>query len=374
MTTSPPAAIGMSLEEVDTPALLLDLDAFERNLKRAASTVAGTSVRLRPHCKSHKCPVIAIKQIDHGAVGVCCQKVSEAEAMVHGGVRDVLICNEIVGSTKLERLAALARQAKVAVCADNSANVKALSDVGRRYGVEIPVLVELNVGMSRCGVEPGNSVVALARQISESAGLRFSGLQAYHGTAQHLPTFEERRQAIQLAVQIVNHTKDLLEQADLPCEIITGAGTGTYRFELASGVYTELQPGSYIFMDVDYGRIQGEDGKPFKEFEHSLFIYSQVMSQPSGDHVVVDAGWKAFTTEKGMPWVYGIQDAEFVRTSDEHGDIKIKNPKRTFQLGEKIKLIPPHCDPTVNLHDWYVVIRENRVEALWPITARGPGY
>ena len=294
--------------------------------------------------------------------------------MVHGGVRDVFICNEIVGASKLERLAALARHARVAVCADHPANVKTLSDVAQRYGVEFPVLVELDVGMNRCGVEGSEAAVELARQISGSTGLRFAGLQAYHGAAQHRPTFEERRGAIQSAVEKVTRTKHLLEGAGLPCERIAGAGTGTYRFELASGGYTELQSGSYILMDVDYGSIQGEDGELFREFEHSLFIYTQVMSQPKADHVVVDAGMKAFTIEKGMPWVYGIPDVEFIRASDEHGVIKIKNPKRTFQLGEKIKLIPPHCDPTVNLHDWYVVIRENRVEALWPITARGPGY
>jgi 3-hydroxy-D-aspartate aldolase len=374
MTTSPAATIGMPLEEIDTPALLLDLDAFERNLKHMADTIAGTSVDLTPHAKSHKCPIIALRQIDYGAVRICCQKVSEAEAMVHGGVRDIFICNEIVGASKLERLAALARHARVAVCADHPANVNALSEVAQRYGVEFSVLVELDVGMNRCGIEGSEATVRLARQISGSGGLRFAGLQAYHGAAQHRPTFEERRQAIQSAVEKVTHTKHLLEGAGLPCERIAGAGTGTYRFELASGVYTELQPGSYVFMDVDYGSIQGEDGELFREFEHSLFIYTQVMSQPNADHVVVDAGMKAFTIEKGMPWVYEIPDVEFIRASDEHGVIKIKNTQRNFQLGEKVKLIPPHCDPTVNLHDWYVVIRENRVEALWPITARGPGY
>ncbi len=374
MTTRPAASIGMSLGEVETPALLLDLDAFERNLKRMADAVAGTAVRVRPHAKSHKCPIIALRQIDCGAVGVCCQKVSEAEAMVNGGVRDVYVCNQIVDVAKIQRLVALARQARIAVAVDHPDNLKALSEAALRFGVELSAFVELNVGMDRCGVEPGEPAVALARQISESGGLRFAGLQAYHGKAQHLLTYEERREAIESAVEKVKLTKGLLEQAGLPCEHITGSGTGTYCLELKSRVFTELQSGSYVFMDVEYGSIRGKDGGPYRDFEYSLFIYAQVMSCPSEDRGVVDAGLKAFTTEKGMPWVNGMPDVKCVGVSDEHSLLRIKNSDRTFKLGDKLKLIPPHCDPTVNLHDWYVGFRENRVEALWPITARGPGY
>ena len=374
MATRPAASIGMSLEEVETPALLIDLNAFDRNLKRMADAVAGTAVRLRPHAKSHKCPVIALRQIEYGAVGVCCQKVSEAEALVNGGVRDVYVCNQIVDVAKIQRLAALARQARVAVAVDHRDNVKTLSEVALRFGAELSVLVEVNVGMDRCGVEPGEPAVAIARQIIESAGLRFTGLQAYHGKAQHLLTYEERREATRSAVEKVELTKGLLEQAGLPCEHITGSGTGTYCFELASGVFTELQAGSYIFMDVEYGSIQGKDGDLYRDFEHSLFIYTQVMSCPSTDRVVVDAGLKAFTTEKGMPWVYGMPGVECLGVSDEHSKLRIKNPNRAFKLGDKLRLIPPHCDPAANLHDWYVGFRENRVEALWPISARGPGY
>lgn len=374
MTTRPAGSIGMSLGEVETPTLLLDLDAFERNLKRMAGAVAGTALRVRPHSKCHKCPVIALRQIDCGAVGVCCQKVSEAEAMVNGGVRDVYVCNEIVDVAKIQRLAALARQARVAVAVDHPDNVKALSEAALRFGAELSAFVEVNVGMERCGVEPGEPVVALAHQISGSPGLRFSGLQAYHGKAQHLLTYEERGEAIESAVEKVKLTKRFLEQAGLPCEQISGSGTGTYSFELKSRVFTELQPGSYIFMDVEYGSIQGKDGGLYRDFEHSLFIYTQVMSCPSEDRVVVDAGLKAFTSEKGMPWVYGMPDVECVGVSDEHSLLRINGSDRTFKLGDKLKLIPPHCDPTVNLHDWYVGFRENRVEALWPITARGPGY
>ena len=374
MMTRPAASIGMSLGEVETPALLLDLGAFERNLKKMADAVSRTAVHVRPHVKSHKCPVIALRQIDYGAVGVCCQKVSEAEAMVNGGVRDVYICNEIVDVGKIQRLAALARQARTAVAVDHPDNVKALSEVGLRFGVELSAFVEVNVGADRCGVEPGEPAVALARQISGSPGLRFSGLQAYNGKAQHLLTYKERREAVESTVEKVKLTKGLLEQAGLPCEHITGSGTGTYCFESESRVFTELQPGSYIFMDVEYGSIQGKDGGSYRDFEHSLFIYTQVMSCPGPDRVVVDAGLKAFTIEKGMPWVHGMPDVECLKVADEHSILRINGSNQRFKLGHKLKLIPPHCDPAVNLHDWYVGFRENRVEALWPITARGPGY
>jgi 3-hydroxy-D-aspartate aldolase len=318
--------------------------------------------------------MIALRQIDFGAIGVCCQKVSEAEVMVNDGVRDVYVCNEIVDPGKIQRLAALARQARVAVAVDHPDNVKTLSEAALRFNVELSVLVEVNVGMDRCGVEPGESARALARQISGSRGLRFAGLQAYHGRAQHLLNYGKRREAIESAVEKVKLTKQLLEKSDLPCEQITGSGTGTYCFELASGVFTELQPGSYVFMDVEYGSIQGKDDGLYRDFEHSLFIYSQVMSYPSADRVVLDAGLKAFTTEKGMPWIYGMPDVECYQVADEHSMLRIKNPCPALKLRNKVKLVPPHCDPTVNLHDWYVGFREDRVEALWPITARGPGY
>src|SRR5687768_6437367 len=216
MSSYLPAEIGMSLSEVDTPALILDLDAFERNLDRLAASLAGKRVTVRPHAKSHKCPQIALAQIARGAVGVCCQKVSEAEAMVLGGVRDVLIANEVVGAVKVARLAALARQAHVAVCVDNLENVAALdAAAGREFGVKLDVLVEVNVGANRCGVEPGEPAVGLAKKIAACRNLRFAGLQAYHGSAQHLRKVEERRAAIEQAVGRVRETVAALEKAGL---------------------------------------------------------------------------------------------------------------------------------------------------------------
>jgi D-serine deaminase-like pyridoxal phosphate-dependent protein len=364
-----PAEVGMPLAEVDTPALLLDLDAFERNLERMDAVLAGAQISLRPHAKSHKCPEIALRQLKRGAVGVCCQKVSEAEAMVDGGVPDVLIANEVVGATKLRRLAALAQRARVAVCADDPANVAALDEAARAGGVKLDVLVEVNVGANRCGVEPGEPSLRLAQAIAHSRNLRFAGLQAYQGAAQHLRKVEERRAAIYAACAQVRETTELLEDARIKCDKVTGAGTGTFLFEAMSGVYDELQAGSYIFMDADYARNDWtESGIP--RFEHSLFVWTTVMSSPTPNRAVVDAGLKASSVDSGMPRVADVEGAEYVKASDEHGVLKLGGKAR-LALGEKLKLIPGHCDPTVNLYDHYVCVRGGRVEALWPITARG---
>ncbi len=363
-----PAQPGMVLAEVDTPSLILDLDAFERNLRRLQESLIGRQIMLRPHAKSHKCPQIALRQIALGAVGVCCQKVSEAEAMVEGGVPDVLIANEVVGMAKVRRLAALARQAKITVCADDAGNVAQLDAAAREFGVTLDVLVEVNVGANRCGVEPGEPALKIAQAIAACKNLRYAGLQAYQGGAQHLRRVEERRAAIDAAVAAVERTLALIKKAGLPRGKVTGAGTGTYLFEATSKVYDELQVGSYIFMDADYAKNDWtERGMP--RFEHSLFVWTTVMSRTRPDVAIVDAGLKASSVDSGMPRVADSK-AEFLKASDEHGVISI-NGAPGLELGDKIKLIPGHCDPTVNLYDHYVCVRSGKVEALWPITARG---
>jgi 3-hydroxy-D-aspartate aldolase len=374
MVTRPPAEIGMSLDEVDTPALIVDLDAFESNLRRLAERVQGTGVRLRPHAKTHKCPVIALKQIELGAVGVCCQKVSEAEAMVYGGVPDVLITNEIVGRQKLRRLMSLAGTARIDVCVDDPAQVADLEAAASEAGIDLPVHVEINMGGNRCGVEPGQPAVELARRIGETRRLRFAGLQAYHGSAQHLRGYGERQQAIAGAVDKARLTRDMLAEAGIACDNITGAGTGTFEFEAGSGVYTELQCGSYIFMDADYGRNLDRDGAPIRGFEPSLFVWATVMSRPTDDRAIVDAGLKALAFDSGPPTVWDEPAATYERASDEHGRLGITSATNRLKLGDKVKLVPGHCDPTVNLYDWYVGIRADRVAAIWPITARGAVY
>lgn len=376
MPNLPPALPGMPLADVDTPALLIDLDAFDRNLKTMADAVAKAGVKLRPHAKTHKSPIIGLKQMALGAVGLCCQKVSEAEAMVEGGIPDVYVSNEVMGTRKLDRLAALAHQARVMVAVDNETAVEALAAAATRANVKIRTLVEIDVGANRCGVPPGAPAVALAQRIAREKSLHFAGLQSYQGRAQHLRSIAERREAIAKAVDWTADTIAALKKAGLDAEVVGGAGTGTFELEAASGVYTELQAGSYCFMDADYARNLNADGRRFDTFENALFVYATIMSMPVTDRAVVDAGLKAFTFESGPPEVVGLAGALYERPSDEHGGLNLAACNHRPRLGDKIRLIPGHCDPTVNLHDWYVGIRgmstsSARVESVWPVAARG---
>src|SRR5580704_8283158 len=361
----PPAEIGAPVAEIETPALVIELDAFDRNIAKMAELARAAGVRVRPHAKTHKSTAIALRQIAHGAVGQCVQKVGEAEALVRGGIKDVLVSNEVVGERKLRRLAALAKDATISLCFDDAGQIDAAARVARDFGVELGGLVEIEVGMERCGVAPGRPAAALARRIADAPNLKFRGLQAYHGRAQHLPTYQERAQAIAYAIDAVNETLAALKDEKLTCEIIGGAGTGTFTFEAASGVYNELQVGSYVFMDTDYARIGGKNGGRYTEFAHSLFVLSSVISVPAADRAIVDAGLKSYSAEKGPPWVHGREGLEVVGVSDEHGKIKIAPDAKRPRVGEQVWLIPGHCDPTVNLHDWYVGVRGGRVEALW---------
>jgi D-serine deaminase-like pyridoxal phosphate-dependent protein len=362
MTQPPPAAVGQRLEEIDTPALVLDLDAFESNLATLNRAV-GARVRVRPHAKTHKCPEIARRQMAAGAVGVCCQKVSEAEALVEGGVHDVLVSNEIVGASKIARLAALAERARLGVCVDNPANLTEL----RNSKAKLDVYIELEVGMGRCGIAPGEPALALAREITGK--LRFAGLHAYHGRAQHVRSLSDRKASIERAADAVRLTKKMLQENGIDCPIVTGAGSGTFMFELESGAWDEIQPGSYVFMDADYAR--NEWAAPLPRFRHALFVLSTVMSRPRPDVAIVDAGLKASSVDSGMPMVWERPGLAYTHASDEHGWVE-GAPAPAY--GEKLLLVPGHCDPTVNLYDWYVCVREGRVEALWPITARGALY
>jgi len=368
---TPAAQIGATIDEIDTPALIVDLDAFEHNLHAMANFAKSAGVRLRPHAKTHKCPTVAQKQVAAGAVGQCCQKVGEAEALVRGGIRDVLVSNEVVGAQKLRRLAALATDATIGLCFDSAEQVDAASRAAREFGVELGGLVEIEVGMQRCGVQPGAPAVELAQRIADAPGLKFRGLQAYHGSAQHLPTLAERQRAIEGAASAVRSTIAELQRAGLACEFVSGAGTGTYRMEGMSGLWNELQAGSYLFMDTDYARIGDADGGHYTDFRHSLFVLATVMSVPANDVAVVDAGLKSYSGEKGPPWVHGKTGVTLVGMSDEHGKLKLEAGAERLRLGDKLTLIPGHCDPTINLHDEYVAVRKGRVEALWPITARG---
>jgi len=368
MANYPPAARGMLLGEIDTPALVLELDAFERNLELLPAIVRGSGARVRPHAKSHKCVEIARRQLRAGAVGICCQKVSEAEVFVDGGIGDVLVTNEVVGRPKIRRLAELAHRARIGVCVDDAGNVVELSAVAEATGVVLDTLVEINVGGNRCGVAPGEEAVQLALAVRNAPGLRFAGLHAYYGTAQHMRAVAQRRAASQLSAAHARDTRDALSRFGLPCETITGGGTGTFFFDATSGVFNELQPGSYVFMDADYQRNEWQDAP---RFEASLFVHSMVMSAAAPGHVVVDAGLKALAVDSGLPLIRGGRGLSYAGASDEHGVVTVADGVAAPRLGERLQLVPGHCDPTVNLYDHMIVARNGRVEDIWPVAARG---
>jgi len=362
MLQVPPASPGMREDEIDTPALVIDLDAFEANLDTMAALLAPTGVKLRAHAKTHKSPVIAKLQMARGAVGSCVQKVTEAEVLAWGGVPDILVSNEVVGPAKLARLCALARIARVAVCADDAGQVEAIETAARDAGIRMTVLVEIDVGPD---------AVALAGRIAASKHLIFGGLQAYHGSAQHKRTPAERRTLIGGAVDASRRTVEQLRQQGLDCAIVGGAGTGTFEIESRSGVYTEMQAGSYVFMDADYARNLDETGAPVATFRHALFVLSSVMSQGQPGVAVLDAGHKAVAVDSGLPTVWQRPDVRYTSASDEHGKLQYGSETAAPRIGEKLRLVPGHCDPTVDKFDWYVGVRNGRVECLWPVAARG---
>lgn len=364
------ACIGDPVDAIDTPALVIDLDAMERNLAVMAAFAARKRLKLRPHAKLHKSGEIALRQMRAGAVGVCVQKVGEAEALAAAGVSDLFVSNEVIAPRKLERLAALAGRVTLAVAVDSALGVDRLAAALKAAGTRLDVFVEIDVGQGRCGVAPV-AAGALAHQVV-AHGLPFAGLQAYHGRAQHLRSAAQREAAIHHAVTLVRAAQASITSAGIACPLVTGAGSGSFAFEAASGVYGELQCGSYLFMDGDYAGNEVAPGAP--RFEHALFVKSQVMSRGTS-HAVVDAGHKAHAIDSGLPQVWQ-RDLVFGNGGDEHGILTPRAAGAPLPaLGETVWLVPGHCDPTVNLHDHYIAVRGGLaggvVEAVWPIDARG---
>lgn len=309
LLVAPPAQVGDAECDIDTPALIVELDVFETNIRKMAALAASFGVALRPHFKMHKCPAVALRQIQHGAIGLCCQKVGEAEVMAAAGVRDILVSNEVVSASKLRRLCALAPGLDwLGVCADCVEGVDAIEAACAAAGVHLDVLVELDFerpegmdpaipfagGFQRCGAK-GPRLVEVAQRIAVSPHLGFGGLQAYYGKAQHIRDYEERRSAIESAAAQVRAALDALAAVGLSCARVSGAGTGTAGMEAATGLWTELQAGSYPFMDVDYGAIHDPGGATLHEtdgYRSSLFVLTEVMSCPGPGRMVCDAGLK----------------------------------------------------------------------------------
>jgi len=371
-----PALPGMDEADIQTPCLVLDLDALERNIKKMGDFAKAAGMRHRSHGKMHKSvDVQKLQQELGGACGVCCQKVSEAEVFARGGIKDVLVSNQVTQPTKIARLANLPKLgARAICCVDDLANVVNLSKGAVAAGTTIECLVEIDCGAGRCGVTTTPQVVALAKAIDAAEGLKFTGLQAYQGAMQHLDSYKERKAKTQIAIDMVRDAVDTLKAEGLTCDIVGGGGTGSYYFESASKVFNELQCGSYAFMDADYGRILDKDGSRIDdgEWENALFILTSVMSHAKADKAIVDAGLKAQSVDSGLPTIYGRNDVTYVKCSDEHG--VVADPDGVLKVNDKLRLVPGHCDPTCNVHDWYVGVRGGKVETLWPVSARGKAY
>jgi len=371
-----PALPGMDAGDVQTPCLILDLDALERNIVKMGEFAKAHGMRHRVHGKMHKSVDVALLQEKlGGSCGVCCQKVSEAEVFARGGITDVLVSNQVTQPEKIDRLARIPKLgARAICCVDDLANVADLSAAAVKHGTEIECLVEIDCGAGRCGVTTTPAVVELAKAIDAAEGLKFAGIQAYQGAMQHLDSYDERKAKTDIAIAMVRDAVDTLKAKGLECDIVGGGGTGSYYFEGNSGVYNELQCGSYAFMDADYGRILDKDGNRIDqgEWENALFILTSVMSHAKPDKAICDAGLKAQSVDSGLPVVYGRDDVKYVKCSDEHG--VIADPDGVLKVNDKLRLVPGHCDPTCNVHDWYVGLREDKVEVVWPVSARGKAY
>ena len=377
------ASIGLRVDQIDTPALVVDLDAMERNIARMADFARKHQVLWRPHAKLHKSAEIALQLQRAGAVGACVQKTAEAEALAEGGVHDITITNQVIAHPKLLRVARLAAHlqtqgGRLALAVDSAEGIQRLAEAMAQAAPQarIDVLVEIDVGQGRCGVPPGAPALALAQAVARLTQLRFAGLHAYHGRAQHLRSAAERREAIAAAVQAARHTRDLITATGLPVPLVTGSGTGTLVHEAASGVYGELQAGSFLFMDTDYARNEREPAQPV--FEQSLFVKTQVISA-CGSHAVCDAGHKSHAIDSGLPTVALLPPGRALRYAnggDEHGVLYADGPQaRLPALGQMLWLVPGHCDPTVNLHNFLIGVRGGLaagvVERIIRVDARG---
>ncbi len=371
-----PAKPGMDEADIQTPSLVLDLDALERNIKKMGDYAKAHGMRHRVHGKMHKSVDVAkLQEKIGGAIGVCCQKVSEAEVFVRGGIKDVLVSNQVRDPAKIDRLASLPKLgSRIIVCVDDLDNVADLSGAAVDHGTQLEVFVEIDCGAGRCGVTTTPQVIEIAKAVEAAENLKFTGIQAYQGAMQHLDSYEARKEKLDTAIAMVKDAVEGLKAEGIECELVSGGGTGSYYFESNSGVYNELQCGSYAFMDADYGRILDKDGNRIDqgEWENAFFILTSVMSHAKTDKAIVDAGLKAQSVDSGLPVVFGRDDVEYIKCSDEHG--VVMDPNGVLKVNDKLKLVPGHCDPTANVHDWYVGVRNGKVESVWPVSARGRAY
>lgn len=364
--TSPHTDLGQPLSEIDTPALCIDLDRLESNIRRMADICSKHNVQWRPHSKGHKSPEIARRQVEAGAIGVTCAKLGEAEIMAAGGIRDILIANQLVGPHKMRRLAELCRTADPVVAVDHKHQVDAMSEATSVAGLQLRVIVEVDIGLARCGTSPGDATLELARHIHASPGLTLAGIMGYEGHLLTLDDLAEKERNIRQAMAQLDATRAMLLENNLPCPIVSAGGTGSYAYTVDCPGVTELQAGGLIFMDVFY-----RDKCQVSGFEHALSIEATVVSRPTPERAIIDAGRKTMNMELELPEVLGRPGIRVERLSAEHGQLKLAPEAQHLAIGDRLTLIPGYGDFTTVLHNEFYAIRQGQVEAVWPIAARG---
>ena len=353
---------GTSLEDLDTPALIVEVAIADANIRKMQEFVHGHGTAVRPHSKTHKSPFWGHKQLAAGAIGITCSKVSEAEALVDGGITEVLIANEIVGRMKIARLAAVNRRANVVVAVDDATNVRDLSEAAEAARVEIGVVVDVNIRLNRCGVEPGEPSTTLAKIVASSPGLRLDGLMGYEGHVNAPP--DEKRRIVLEAMAKFRFAHDELKAAGLPTRIMTAGGTSTYNVTGTVDFVTDIQSGSYIFMDGAYL-------KEMNDFEPALTVLSTVISRPTPERAVLDIGKKSISLEAGLPIVVGAPGATLARLNEEHGVLQLEGEARNLRIGDRVRLLPMNCGTTINIHDRYFCMRDGVLEDVIPVAGRG---
>ena len=362
----------ISLEELHTPALVIDLEAFEANLDRMQSHLDDAGIRLRPHTKMHKCPIIARQQVERGAVGVCAAKLAEAEAMCAAGVDNVLITSPLASADKLERFIALrSAYPGVQLAVDHPETVQHLDRLSAAHGLVVDVYLDIDPAMGRTGIAAGEPALELAKQVVDTGNLRLVGLQMYAGHCMHIEGYEARAKRYREVMAAGAATRDLLQSAGIDVPVFSGGGTGTYDIEPGLGLVNELQAGSYAFMDIEYRDIGSQQTELFDDFDVSLFVLVTAISQPQSRLITVDAGFKSLASDKMAPEFRDVEGVVYHWGGDEHGIVQLSNPSKNIALGDKLEVLTPHCDPTVNLHDFYFPYRDGMVREVWPITARG---
>jgi len=365
------SVIGMSKWDLDTPALCVDLDKLQANIARMAASLSGMGLGCRPHAKTHKCAAIARLQLEAGAVGICTSKVSEAEALAAEGIDRICMTTSNPSRSKIRRAMRLCQRHPAFIQAvDEEGNARDLSDAGREAGVVADVVIDVAVG-TRSGIPPGEGAISLAQLVDTLPGLRLRGILSYDGGVQHVVGYESRRRQALANMEASVETLGAMRKSGLNTEIFSGGGTGTYNIYHEVPGFTDVQAGSYIFMDMQYLAIGGREGPVYSDFSPSLTVMTTVLNDRFPGRLTTDAGAKAITLDMPRSGVIGEPGMDYDPDSDEFGIITFTEASRSYRIGDRLELIPPHCDPVVNLYDRIHGIRNDRVEVVWPITARG---